>query len=113
MNCCWSCHQEFGYWEIWRSWWASQWGARAQSITCPSCGEYNFAASGGRFLLNVLTIILVVYWVIRLLDLIPQSASYPVSILAYLVVIGFLVFVFSFLVPFVALFGRKPKHLER
>jgi hypothetical protein len=54
-----------------------------------------------------------VYLVIRLVDLIPQLASNPVPILAHLVVIGFLVFVFSLLVPFVALYGRKPKDMGR
>ena len=112
MNCCWSCHKEFGYWEVWRSWWASQWGWRAQSITCPSCGEHNFAASGGRLLLNGLIIIPMVYLVIRLVDLIPQLASDPVPVLAHLVVMGFLVFMLSLLVPFVALYGRGPKDVE-
>ena len=53
-----------------------------------------------------------VYLVIRPVDLIPQFASIPVPILAHLVIIGFLVFVLSLLVPFVSLYGRGPKNVE-
>jgi len=93
-----SCQREFGYWEVLRAWWTVR---GAWRIKCPSCGERSPAALGG--LLLSVSILLIPPWFLaeRLSESIPlydRTLLFPALIAA-----------FSVLVPFVALYGRKPR----
>ena len=97
MNRCWSCQEEFGYWEIWRSWWKVK---GASKIRCPSCGERNSVLPNRGMLPQLL--------------IMPPSAIIPYLVFPTadfffkIVMMGFLYALFSFLVPLFPLYGRKP-----
>jgi len=101
MNCCWSCQREFGYWEVWRS----LWRAGRPRIKCPSCGKGSFAAWSGYLLSFVSAFLWIVISIRVFFDL-------EVPLFSKLLIILFAGFSLSLPLPFVALYGKKPKDVE-
>ena len=101
MNRCGSCQREFGYWEVWRSFWRAGWAR----IKCPSCGKRSSSAWIGLLLSFVLGFL----WIglsIRLL------VSLEVPLFSRLLIISITGLLLSLPLPFGARYGRKPKDVE-
>ncbi len=98
MNRCRSCEREFGYWEVWRSFWR----AGLPRIKCSSCGERSFPAWTGLLLSFVLGFI----WIVILLRMLFYLEMPLFSKVLLIPTAGF---VLSLPLPFVALYGRKLK----
>jgi len=109
MNHCWSCEREFGYWEVWRSGWNLKLGGK---IKCLSCGEWSSIPLGRALLVSSIIGIPVLFLAFRTPEFVMDRLSGPaflIPLVLTLVVSLSLLLVLSLFVPFVPLYGQKPK----
>jgi CXXC-20-CXXC protein len=102
MNRCWSCEREFGYWEVWRSFWR----AGLPRIQCSSCGERSSPA----WICVLFSFVIAFLWVVLSLRLLVYLEVPLYSKILLIPIAGFLL---SLPLPVAARYGRKPKDVEQ
>ena len=101
MNRCSSCQREFGYWEVWRSFWR----AGPPRIECPSCGKRSSPA----WVVLLLSFVLCYFWVVFS---IRWGLDLEVPFLLWPLIFAIVGFLLSLPLPFFARYGGKPKDVD-
>jgi len=95
MNNCWHCKKEFGYWEVWRSYW------KGWEIQCSSCRKRQAVDLDKRILLSSLITIPPFVLVLDIGYFFPSS-NFSYRLMIYLI-LGFLL---SLFVPLFKIYGE-------
>ena len=96
MNRCSSCEGEFGYWEVWRSFWK----AGLPRIQCPSCGKKSFPALVG----VLLSLVLAFFWVLLSIRTVVYL---QVTLILRVLLIPIIGFFLSLPLPLLARYGQE------